>query len=114
MRAAFIRFRIGRWFVRARSLPKRYRGAKDVTDRRLVVFRVIDVDGRPLAGVPLAVASASAPVPERGIATGDDGRAAIALPFGRASIQAILPDGLKRQVEILVSGNEDAEITIGR
>jgi hypothetical protein len=66
-------------------------------------LHVRDSDGRPCAGITVAVTKAQGPVPELGYVTGDDGEVQIGLPPGPASFEVLLPDGRRHSFAIKVS-----------
>ena len=70
-------------------------------------------DGKPVAGAIVAVAWGTAPTPEIGIVTGDDGGFMVALPPGRFRLQANA-EGKSGQAEVEVDGEPPRiEIRLG-
>jgi len=72
--------------------------------------RVVDKDGRPVAGVLVSVVWGTAPTPEIGRRTNDAGVFQVALPPGRFRVQAVTRSGDTGEVE--VEGSEGGEIII--
>jgi hypothetical protein len=64
------------------------------------IVRVVGLDGRPVAGVTLAVLSAAGPAPEMAYVTGGDGRVRIGLPPGTAELEAFAADGKHQRFSI--------------
>jgi protocatechuate 3,4-dioxygenase beta subunit len=78
--------------------------------RALRLGRVVDADGRPVAGALVSVVWGTAPTPEIGRRTRDDGRFQVGLPPGQFRIQAVTVSGSAGEVE--VEGGQGDEILI--
>lgn len=72
--------------------------------------RVVDEAGRPVGSAVVAVVWGTAPTPEIGRRTTEEGVFQVALPRGRFRVQAVAPSGAKGAVE--VEGGEGGEIVI--
>lgn len=68
---------------------------------------VRDRQGRPLAGLRIAVEHASEATPDLAAVTGPDGRARLGLPPGGVGLALFLPDGTRRVAEIVVGDDPD-------
>lgn len=79
-------------------------------DRVLRRGRVIDADGRPVAGAFVSVTWGTAPTPDIARRTGDDGAFKVGLPPGRFRIRATASES--RSGELEVEGGEGDEIVI--
>jgi hypothetical protein len=79
-------------------------------DRVLRRGRVIDADGRPVAGAFVSVTWGTAPTPDIARRTGDDGAFQVGLPPGRFRIRATASESRSGEVE--VEGGEGDEIAI--
>jgi hypothetical protein len=80
-------------------------------NRTLRTGRVVDTVGRPVAGALVAVVWGTAPTPDIGRRTNDEGAFQVGLEPGRYRIQAVTP-GAKGEVEIEVEGGQGEEIII--
>jgi hypothetical protein len=72
--------------------------------------RVIDADGRPVAGAFVSVTWGTAPTPDIARKTGDDGAFQVGLPPGKFRIRATASESRSGEVE--VDGGEGDEIVI--
>lgn len=72
--------------------------------------RVIDADGRPVAGAFVSVTWGTAPTPDIARKTGDDGAFQVGLPAGKFRIRATA--SASRSGEVEVEGGEGDEIVI--
>ncbi|HYU80323.1 MAG TPA: carboxypeptidase-like regulatory domain-containing protein [Vicinamibacterales bacterium] len=72
--------------------------------------RVVDSQGRPVAGALVSVTWGTAPTPEIGRRTDDAGSFHVGLPPGRFRLQAIAVDGRTGETE--VEGGSEIEIVI--
>lgn len=72
--------------------------------------RVVDSEGRGVAGALVSVVWGTVPMPEIGRRTGDDGTFHVGLPPGKFRLQAVTESGLIADVE--VDGGEGGEIVI--
>jgi hypothetical protein len=72
--------------------------------------RVVDGEGRGVAGALVSVAWGTAPTPEIGRRTGEDGGFHVGLPPGKFRVQAVTDAGASGQID--VEGGEGGEIVI--
>jgi hypothetical protein len=72
--------------------------------------RVVDADGRAVAGALVSVVWGTAPTPEIARRTGDDGAFHVGLPPGRFRVQAVCASGALGETE--TEGGEGGEIVI--
>jgi hypothetical protein len=72
--------------------------------------RVIDADGRPVAGAFVSVTWGTAPMPDIARKTGEDGVFQVGLPPGKFRIKATASESRAGEVE--VEGGEGDEIVI--
>jgi hypothetical protein len=79
-------------------------------DRVVRQGRVVDAQGNPVPDALVAVVWGTAPTPEIGRRTNEDGLFQLGLPPGQFRVQAIRPDGGAGQVE--VDGGDGDEIVI--
>jgi hypothetical protein len=79
-------------------------------DRVLRRGRVIDADGRPVAGAFVSVTWGTAPTPDIARKTGDDGVFQVGLPPGKFRIRATASESRSGEVE--VDGGEGDEIVV--
>jgi hypothetical protein len=79
-------------------------------DRVLRRGRVIDADGRPVAGAFVSVTWGTAPTPDIARKTGDDGVFQVGLPPGKFRIRATASESRSGEVEL--DGGEGDEIVI--
>lgn len=70
----------------------------------------MDVDGQPVCGALVSVVWGTAPTPEIGRRTGEDGAFQVGLPPGQFRIRAVVVSGSAG--EVLVEGGEGGEIVI--
>ena len=81
-----------------------------VNPRSLRRGRVVDAEGCPVGRAMVAVVWGTAPTPEIGRRTTEEGVFQMALPKGRFRVQAAAPSGAKGTVD--VEGGEGDEIVI--
>ena len=77
-----------------------------------VSVRVLDTQGRPVAGATLAVEQAAGPVPEIGHRADQHGRARIGLPPGQAMVRAFGPNRETGTAEFTVAADSNPEIVV--
>jgi hypothetical protein len=86
----------------------------ELVDRLLHEGRVLDPNGLGVAEAIVAVVRGTAPTPEIGIRSNDEGRFRIALPPGKFEIEARAPDGRTGRATIVAIGELlDVHIVIG-
>ncbi|MFS0757467.1 hypothetical protein ABC383_22560 [Noviherbaspirillum sp. 1P10PC] len=78
--------------------------------RSLRSGRVVDSESHGIAGALVSVMWGTAPTPEIGRRTGDDGAFQVGLPEGLFRLQAVTDSGSAGEVE--VDGGEGGEIVI--
>jgi hypothetical protein len=72
--------------------------------------RVVDVEGRPVAGATVSVVWGTVPVPEMALLTDANGGFRLALPPGRFRLRAHAPDSASGEAE--VDGGEEGEMVV--
>ena len=71
---------------------------------------VVDADGRPVPGALVSVVWGTAPTPEIGRRTGNDGAFQVGLPPGQFRVKAVSATGGAGEVQ--VEGGEGGDIVI--